>query len=375
MVGGLDMAYFLGNKQYGRLRPIKLVDEKGEKIPDKLLDILRFTTSFETEQDLKDYLMSRFLIEDNSANLCYLISKGSKDKRYYEIIKQGDTLYLSEAAKYLSPPALKKYMDDHKFDSAFLSHLLSFYLKKYGLLNLAIKRFKEKTYKYEDLSNNLNSLLQINFSQDLKRYLLKIKDLIDDQSAVDIYGNISLTDAENAYFQSLIDNLHYNISQDDDDIRLFVNFFRSMYRFPIIPAIQVLENISSICHYITTVGTSDMDNYEEYENLRSQCDKFVSLIIYTYDRITNDYVKVNGQYKINERNLCDLAMFIANYEDYIDKITATLSYSSKSQQPSHIIEEDYDREEFLEESDFARYGQSSEDYGYNLHYGDGSNRW
>ena len=34
MVGGLDMAYFLGNKQYGKLKPLELIDENGEKIPN-----------------------------------------------------------------------------------------------------------------------------------------------------------------------------------------------------------------------------------------------------------------------------------------------------------------------------------------------------
>lgn len=375
MVGGLDMAYFLGYKQYGRLKPIELIDEKGEKVPDKLLDIMRFTTSFETEQDLKNYLIDRFLIEDFSVNLNYLISKGPKKQRRYEVIKMGDTLYLSKAAKYLSASYLKKYVDDHKYDFDFLSHLLGFYLKKYGILNLAVKIFTEQTYNYQTLSDLLDSLLKNNFSQDLKKYLLRIKEFIDSPEVVDIYGNISLTEAENSFFQSLLDNLNYTISQDDDDIRCFVNFFKARYNFPAIPAIQVLEKINSMCHYITTVGMDNFERYDEDDSLRSQCEKFVSLILYTYDSKTNDYKKVNGKYKVNERNLCDLAMFIASYEEYIDSLTSSVHYSSTTPTTDDAVEEDDDKEEFLEESDFARYGVSSEDYGYKLSYGDGNNKW
>ncbi|MDE6141684.1 MAG: hypothetical protein K2G03_03680 [Bacilli bacterium] len=373
------MAYFLGNKQHGRLKPIELTNEKGEKIPDKLLDILRFTTSFATEHDLKDYLMDKFLIEDFSANLCYLISKGPKNNRRYEIIKQGDTVYLSDASKYLSSAYLKKYIDEHKFDINFLSHLLGFYLKRFGLLGLAIKRFSQKTYKHDELRNILDSLLKSSLSQNLEEYLLKIEDLIDDPKSTDIYGNIRLTESETAYFQSLMDNLYYVISQDDEDVRRFVNFFKSRGNFPAIPAIQALEEIISICRYINTVGTDNMEGYYEAENLRSNCEKFVSLLLYTYDPSKRDYKKVNGKYKINERNLCDLAMFIANYEDYIEQLTATVYYSpipATTQSAKDFYNDaDDEKEEFLEESDFARLGISSEEYGYNLRYGDIDKKW
>ncbi len=376
MVGGLDMAYFLGNKQYGKLKPLELIDENGEKIPNKLLDILKFTTSFDTEIDLKEYLSEHFLIENFSANLCYLISKGPKNNRRYEIIRQGDTVYLSDAAKYFDVSYLKKYVDDHKLDGDFLSHLLSFYLKKFGLLSLALKQFNERAYNYAELNNILESLLKADFSQALINHLLKIKELIDCPESVDIHGRVCLTKKEDTYYQSLLDNLYYIISQDDDDVRRFVNVLKGRYRFPAIPAIQILEKINSICHYITTVGANNMEEYDEDDNLHTNCEQFVSLLLYTYNPQTNDYKKVNGRYKVNERNLCDLAMFIANYEEYTDSINIVVrnTYSAPPTTTA-FDEEEEEREEFLEESDFRRCGQSSADYGYNLRYGDGNNEW
>lgn len=371
------MAYFLGNRQYGTLRPIDLVDEKGEKIPDKLLDILRFTTSFATEQDLKDYLMEKFLIDSFSAKICYLISKGPKNNRRYEVIKQGDTLYLSEAAKCLNPSYLKKYISDNKFNAEFLSHLLGFYLKKYGLLNIAIKRFAGTHYKHDDFCILLDAMLNSNFSENLREHLSKIREYLDDPRSKDIYGNIILTNAENAYFENLLNSTHYIVSQDDEDVRRFVNFFRTRCRFPVVPAIQILEKINSMCHYISTVGADAIEGYDEGENIRSLCEKFIASVLYTYDPTTNDYKKQNGEYKVNERNLCDLAMFVANYEEYIDNITATLSSTPSKEISSNTYEEDDDdeKEEFLDESDFARCGTSSVDQGYRLRYGDGDTQW
>lgn len=376
MIGGLDMAYFLGNRQYGVLQPIDLVNEKGEKIPDKLLDILRFTTSFETEQDLKDYLMEKFLVDNFSAKLCYLISKGPKNNRRYEIIRLGDTVYLSSTAKYLSPSYLKKYVQDNKFNADFLSHLLGFYLKKFGLLNIAIKRFSGIYYKHDDFCVLLDSMLNYNFSDNLKEHLSKIRDFINDPKTKDIYGNITLTEAENIYFEGLLNSTNYVISQDDDDVRRFVNFFRTRCRFPVVPTIQILEKISSMCHYISTVGADAIEGYDEGENIQSLCESFIASVLYTYDSTTNDYKKQNGEYKVNERNLCDLAMFVSNYEEYTNRIVATLNPLTSNVPSNDTYEEEEDeKEEFLDESDFARYGTSSVEQGCRLRYGDGDKQW
>ena len=119
-----------------------------------------------------------------------------------------------------------------------------------------------------------------------------------------------------------------------------------------------------------------MEEYDEDDNLHTNCEQFVSLLLYTYNPQTNDYKKVNGRYKVNERNLCDLAMFIANYEEYTDSINIVVrnTYSAPPTTTA-FDEEEEEREEFLEESDFRRCGQSSADYGYNLRYGDGNNEW
>lgn len=371
------MAYFLGNKQYGKFKPLVLVDENDEKIPNKLLDILRFTTSFESEIDLKEHLVDKHIIDNFSAQLCYLISKGNKDNRYYEIIQLGDHLYLSDTAKFLSIPGIKQYLNEHRYSTEFMEHLYSFYLKKFGILNMAIQRFESRSYDYQQMSEWLDSMLSLGFSEPFKDHLGKIRSFINDPKIVVRNGYLSLTKAEDMYYQELISSTHYNISDDDADVRKFVNFFKGKCRYPDIPAIRHLEKMNSISNYISSTGTRNIEDYDEQEDIRVYIERFLSSILYTYDQNTRDYKKVGGVYKVTERNLCDLAMFLSTYEDYInnydyhvERIT-NISQKPEEDEPS---DDEYDKEEFLEPSDFGS-ELDIEEHGFNLHYGDGDYKW
>ena len=371
------MAYFLGNKQYGRYKPLTLVDENDEKIPNKLLDILRFTTSFESEVDLKDHLIDKHIIENYSAQLCYLISKGNKDNRYYEIIQLGDHLYLSDAAKFLSASSIKQYLVDHKYSIAFMEHLYSFYLRKFGILNMASQKFESRAYDYQQMSEWLESMLSLSFSEPFKDHLGKILSFINDPKICVKNRYINLTTAEDMYYQELISSTHYTVSEDDADIRKFVNFFKGKCRYPDIPALRHLEKMNSISNYVSSVGTGNIVDYDEQEDIRTYIEKFMASILYTYDQVTHDYKKVGGVYKITERNLCDLAMFLATYEDYInsyDYHIEHISHTPPKKEEEEPSDDEYDKEEFLEPGDF-RDDIEIEEHGYNLHYGDGDYKW
>ena len=370
------MAYFLGNKQYGRYKPLTLVDVNNKNIPTKLLDILRFTTSFESEVDLKEYLIEKHIIENYSAQLCYLISKGNKDNRYYEIIQLGDHLYLSDAARFLNISSIKQYLNDNKYCPAFMEHLYSFYLKKFGILNMAVQRFESRAYDYHQISEWLDSMLSLGFSEQLKDHLGKIRSFINDPKISLKNGYLSLTNAEDMYYQELISSTRYTVSEDDSDISKFVKFFRDKCRYPDIPALRHLEKMNSISNYVSSVGTGNIEEYDELEDIRFYIEKFISSILYTYDQTTHEYKKINGAYKITERNLCDLAMFLATYEDYINSYAYHMEHVSYTNQKDEeeTSDDEYDKEEFLEPGDFS--GELEiEEHGYNLHYGDGDYKW
>lgn len=368
------MAYFLGIKQYGTLKPIELVDENENKIPNKILDIMHFTTQFNSEDELKEYLLRKRLIANYSVDLCYLISKGNKDNRYYEIINMGDHVYTKSAQSFLSIQNIKQYINDNKYSDGFMDHLYSFFLRKYSLLSMAIKRFTSRAYDYYQLSEWLNEMLSMNFSDDFKNYIDQILNFIDDPKVTVKNRYLSLTKAEEICYQNLIDSIGYVICQDDNDVRKFVNFFKKYIKYPSIPAIAYLEKMHSMSYYHNTFGVQAVDSYDDLEDIRTYVDKFISALLYTYDSSIRDYKKINGVYKVNERNLCDLAMILATYDDYINCIDYHMEYpnTSKNEERDDDYSDEDDKEEFLEPEDFARNDMDYREFGYNLHYGDGS---
>lgn len=375
----VTMAYFLGNKKYGKLKPLVLLDENDEKIPDKLLDILRFTTRFSSENDLKDYLLKKNLIDNFSVELCYLISKGNKDNRYYEIIKLGDHVYLSNTSKFLSVAYIKQYINEHRCFEDFIDRLHSFYYKKYGLFNMAVKTFINTSYEYSKMIDLIEKMLGLNFSEYFKKHLRKIMGFLNDPKTKDEHDNMYLNEREEDFYQDLLSATSYEVSQDDGDVRRFVTFFKGKCNYPTISVIRNLEKMSNISNYIESVGTSSIQSYDVEENICTCIEKLISSIIYIYNPVTKDYKKVNGTYKINERNLCDLVMFLATNDEYNQIYENSNSYISNTivqiKQNYPLEENDDDKEEeFLEESDFERLNMNSEEYGYNLRYGDGINK-
>lgn len=127
-------------------------------------------------------------------------------------------------------------------------------------------------------------------------------------------------------------------------------------------------------YYHNTFGVQAVDSYDDLEDIRTYVDKFISALLYTYDSSIRDYKKINGVYKVNERNLCDLAMILATYDDYINCIDYHMEYpnTSKNEERDDDYSDEDDKEEFLEPEDFARNDMDYREFGYNLHYGDGS---
>lgn len=370
------MAYFLGIKQYGKYKPITLLDENNEKIPDKLLDILRFTTKFITIEDLKEYLTNKGSIDNFSVELCYLISKGNKNNRHYEVIALGDTVYLNYASEFLDLAHMKQYLYDNAHIEKFLDHLYTFYLRKFGVLGMAISRFENKAYDYEQMNSWLDTLMCMNFSMPFKDYLGRIKSFINDVGVEKGNKYISVTKEEDMYYKSLIADLNHILSDDDGDIRRFVNFFRARCNYPDIPSIRYIEKISSIANYTKLTGVNVIETYEEREDLHTYIDKFIASLLYTYDPSTHDYKKVNGSYKVNERNFCDLAMFLATYDDYVTSYEYPgITYHEEKTPEYYPSEDEYDKEEFLEPEDFTRQNIDYREFGYHLHPGDNKDNW
>ncbi len=373
------MAYFLGNKQFGKLKPIELLNENDERIPNKLLDILRFTTQFQSESDLKKYLVKKKLIDNYSTELSYLISKGNKDNRRYEIIYLGDHLYLQETAKFLSIVNIKQFINEKIYTDDFMNHLYAFYLRKFGIFNLAVKRFKAKAYDYFQMVDWLETMLNVHFSPSFKAYLERIYEFINDVYTKEPRNYLYLTREEDLYYQSLIEEINHQILDNDEDIRKFVSFFKSYCRYPDIPTIRHLDKIENVSSYYKTVGEQNIDSIYEVEDVRSYIDRFIDSLIYVYDTKTHDYKKVNGSYKINERNLCDLIMFLSSWEEYLktynNQLDSPVVINRQIKKSEETSDDEDDKEEFLEPTDFERQNDDYHDYGYMLRYGDGFDEW
>ena len=76
--------YYLGNTENKQYKPIIIPD-----VGTKITDIVKFTTSFADEQELREYLLENNLIKYYDDQLGFLMEEGSKDNRTYKLLPMG----------------------------------------------------------------------------------------------------------------------------------------------------------------------------------------------------------------------------------------------------------------------------------------------
>lgn len=314
------MAYYLGYKKGNEYIPIELnIDNDSD-----ILSIVNYTTNFYDEIELKESLMDEKKLPSDQVSLFYLIDKGKRFEKEYLPLPNKNEIYYNAQKKYFDINTIRNYILMLRNDQEFFRSLLYSSLKKYGIDQ------KISVY-FHDQSENLEmkmKLLKALISESPFTYFNSIiTSLIQS-------GEKNMEIPEyllNSFCQEMINN---------KDILIYVyNKLKTYLKFP-------RTNETDRLNIIIDLLSVSNPNYERIDTL-------INSFIETYIKSSNN--------KINSRNIFDLGVFVLNYKEYKLQIEIN-KYTSQKQDDF----EEYEEEEFLEESDFARCNTTSEESGVRL---------
>ncbi len=330
------MKYYLGYYDNLDYRPIEL-----EGIDTSILSVIEFTTKFDNLNSLKKYLLAEHKIPNINVTLNYLIEKGPKGNKYYETLKT-NRIYTIESSFLFTLDGIKKFILENKYQEDMIILLFAEYLKKMGY---------SKTIKESLKNKSQNATLIIPILKEIRKVTsTTIQEQIN--YIIDNYSKLTRDELANR-IDYLISAFNYSNS---DLVNTYLKL-RPTLNFKNIPVINYIRNWFSIAHDHNEAGSAYY--YEipsEYRDINFEVNSFISAIVYDYDSIKKDYKKVNGKRKIQERPLFDLAVILEPY--YKMKYDRYLNTIYREEEDS--FDEDA---EFLDESDFARYGTTSEEEG------------
>lgn len=324
------MAYYLGYRKDGELRPIDLNIENANDI----LSIVNFTCSFENEEQFMEYLSSEDLIPLEDVELVYLIEKGKKGSKIYNELPNVKEIFYYCSSNNFNIEKIKNYLERNSHDSALIKYLLSNLLKKYGIIACAKRFFIENiktSSRREYLISVLETLSTHSSSINLNCKLSKLIDSIK---------------SESNFIEMSVEDLMDLLNNDNESLVYFYRLLKKHLKFPKLLAVDDLLKLEYM------IEGYHLNKTEQTELI----ERFVNHCIF------------NGT-KMNSRNLVDLGIIIHSYKEYI------IELEIQNYKPFSNINEEYDeRDEFLEESDFTRIDMTSESAGIRLRPTD-STRW
>lgn len=352
------MAYFLGIQTSEGLKPLKIYDRAGNLIPNSILNLVAFTSSFNDSFELLEYLQEKGNIKDYQGRFFYLIDKGQKGNKTYSIVPGTETIVYADDKNNFIPSLVRKKLHYKAFNTDFIEHLYAFYLKKYGMFNKSITYFKQLGGQPYELREVLSSLLKYPISDQSRKYLYELLDILN---VAIVRGSKRFFEGDEARrFYDLLDQVDSYFSQLDKDIILFCKVFSSKIKSNSISALNNLGAIYRlVCSGNTSIGEywpdSDRDDLDYY------IDHFLDFTIYNYDKKLGSFKRENGKRKLQERNLFDLGVFLSDYDRFENYL-----YQSMLPTSSEQIDNESEHEEFLEEEDFLRINTTSEEQGITL---------
>ena len=309
----------------------------------KILNIIKFTTSFTDEKSLKEYLYRKGLIPNVNCQLAYVIKKNNQDDISYQPLLNGKNICTSEERRFFEIDHNFDFIYKHRYNEDFITRLYAFYLRKLGVRSDIYHFFSQPTQR-ELAINSLKSLKENYPSSLTLRYIDMLIESLQEKDDLD---------NETLYFQRL--NLFFNSNNltDQQMISLFsrLRAYFSKGRLMIFYALEEMYNAS---RNINEVSDSDGFDYEEDLEFRKALNLFFESALYKRE---NYYPR-----QIQQRSLVDLGLFLREYSAYLQFVEER-RYSSQQ----HLsIEQEDEKEEFLEEEDFERYNTTSEEAGYRL---------
>jgi len=332
--GEIDMAkarFSLGYEYNNKLTSLSIFDRGDHLIGSELTDVINFTTSFNNEEQLREYLKngpSKNNIPED-AKLVYL---REPDNLKYEPTKVLDIDHICYATSngLLEPDAQLKYLIDNRYDIDFIEKLYISIM--YCLINVKnIKRF----YTTDDYDNDSRSRLISVFKNNKKNipngnnFLFLFMDEIYSETY-----EANKRGIENYEYELDKKDLKYLIKRLYDNITVIKdkkgNFKHNQNNGKI-------ERYSRILGYFAILISKDMnDKFDEYlKSYEEQYDEIDENKL--YELLMEEEKKKHEEYEKND---------LYNYRDEYDP--------------------DEHDEEFLTTEDFESKGMDPESNGYKI---------
>lgn len=350
------MKYYLGYYKNPRYIPIK-----DSEIGDNLTDIVGFTTQFSTINEIKAYLYSENLIPSPNVYMNYVIEKGTKDRRVYYVINSTDKIYTSESKQFFTLTSIKEYLVQEGEEPDFVMFLCYKYIIKFGYLKRMINYLL-----YLDINSLIYVLKELKSAQLSSVAIEKIESILNYLSQKGEYASKDI-------LEGLIEAFYQAVSYNTYDVANMYTLLKGYVKFRNIPAMNYLYNWLKTCIINHKKGYNENYISNDGIELNTIINEFFNNLIYYFDYDKKAYKMENGSRKKNIRELFDLGVFIEEYysslyEEYIESLKKNENGCQTIQNTVDEIDEEDEPEEFLEEEDFIRMGQTSEEAGYNLRF-------
>ena len=352
------MKYFLGYETTdGRI--VKIDNKKVIGASTDLLDIVDFTMKFDSLSELKKELHLQGLLPNEYCPVYYCSQRKMNDPTSIKTINNSQ-IKLSCDKDYFNPQALKLYIADHANSINFFESMIFHYLKVLGIDNRIQEYLEDLFFNLENPFRLREELLFIlnnvitneRLQQVIKEIIASIEKngvfyLSDFTEGVDaIIENICFNENElTAYYSHLRNSFYKKSFEKENPILAELYKLRSTYYYNLsvkdyYAELSLGENIDNLFRIITC----------KYGYLKDSFGKY----IVQNGRRKKGFIMVDDKYVLKSRALYDLGNFVKYYDLTNRK---TLEEPQMEAEEKDLIEEHREeREEFLTEEDYLKYG-------------------
>ena len=350
------MQYFLGYETTDR--KIVKIDNNGLiDASTDLFDIVNFTMKFDSLRNLKKELYSKGLLPCEYFSVYYCSQRKAGDSKTIKKIANPE-IKLSFDKEYYEPQALKLFITENSDSIDFLKEMVYHYLKVLGIDN-KVQNYLEDLFF--DLNNPFRVREELKFilenvatKGEIQDYIKEIIEAIEKNNTFYVSDFIGSIDAiiESicvnkhellAYYSHIRKTIYSKIAEKENPIIVELYKLISAYYY----------NLSVKDYYYQLSLSENIDNLFrviacKYGYLKDSAGKY----IFKNGKRQKGFIMIDDKYVLKSRSLYDLGTFIRNYE----LKTKQKNKEGSSEEEDFIEEHREEREEFLTDEDYLKYG-------------------
>lgn len=352
------MKYFLGYETTDR--KIAKIDNNGiVDASTDLFDIVDFTMKFDSLRNLKKELYSKGLLPHEYFSVYYCSQRKADDPTTIKKISNPE-IKLSSDKEYYEPQALKIFITEHADSINLFEEMTVHYLHALGVDN-KIKNYLEDLFF--DLDNPFKVREELNFilknvttRESIKEIIKEIVYSIEENNAFyvsDFVGDIDLiiesicsNSSELLTYYTHIRKYIYNGTINKEN-PILTELFKLMSAY--------YYNLSVRDYYSQLSLSENIDNLFrviacKYGYLKDSAGKY----IIKNGKRQKGFIMIDDKFVLKSRALYDLGTFVRDYNIKLSKKTKTVENPPEED----LIEEHREeKEEFLTDEDYLKYGR------------------